>query len=87
MPFIVGHGCALEASCGFVSLIPFVYFMASTVVSFVIVTIYRAVWRSICLYDFQQYRAPLVALVVLWLVCLPLDPKVAGSSPAKAMDF
>jgi hypothetical protein len=22
-----------------------------------------------------------------WLVRLPLDPKVAGSSPAKAMDF
>jgi hypothetical protein len=22
-----------------------------------------------------------------WLVCLPLDPKVAGSNPAKAMDF
>jgi hypothetical protein len=22
-----------------------------------------------------------------WLVCLPLDPKVTGSDPAKAMDF
>jgi hypothetical protein len=22
-----------------------------------------------------------------WLVCLPLDPKVAGSNLAKAMDF
>jgi hypothetical protein len=28
-----------------------------------------------------------IALVVWWLVCLPLDPKVAGSNPAKAMDF
>jgi hypothetical protein len=28
-----------------------------------------------------------VTLVVWWLVCLPLDPKVAGSNPAKAMDF
>jgi hypothetical protein len=29
----------------------------------------------------------LVALVVLWLVCLPLDPKFAGTNPAKTMDF
>jgi hypothetical protein len=28
-----------------------------------------------------------VALVVQWLMCLPLDPKVAGLNPAKAMDF
>jgi hypothetical protein len=28
-----------------------------------------------------------VALVVWWVVCLPLDTKVAGSNPAKAMDF
>jgi hypothetical protein len=28
-----------------------------------------------------------VALVVWWLVCLPLDPKVAGLNPAKATDF
>jgi hypothetical protein len=28
-----------------------------------------------------------VALVVQWLVCLLLDPKVVGSNPAKAMDF
>jgi hypothetical protein len=25
--------------------------------------------------------------LVTWLVCLPLDPKVAGFNPAKAMDF
>jgi hypothetical protein len=28
-----------------------------------------------------------VASVVYWLVCLPLDPRVAGSNPAEAMDF
>jgi hypothetical protein len=25
--------------------------------------------------------------VVKWLECFPLDPKVAGSNPAKAVDF
>jgi hypothetical protein len=28
-----------------------------------------------------------VALVAYWLVCLPLDAKVAGLNPAKAMNF
>jgi hypothetical protein len=28
-----------------------------------------------------------VALAVWWLVCLPLDPEVAGLNPAKATDF
>jgi hypothetical protein len=28
-----------------------------------------------------------VTLVVYWLVCLPLDPKVACSNPDKAMEF
>jgi hypothetical protein len=28
-----------------------------------------------------------VTLVVWWLVCLPLDPKVTSSNLAKAMDF
>jgi hypothetical protein len=28
-----------------------------------------------------------VASVVQWLVCLPLDPKVAGSNPAKTTDI
>jgi hypothetical protein len=28
-----------------------------------------------------------VALVVWWLVCLPLDPKVVGSNPAKTMNL
>jgi hypothetical protein len=29
----------------------------------------------------------LVALLVQWLLCVPLDPKVAGSNLAKVMDF
>jgi hypothetical protein len=28
-----------------------------------------------------------VTLVVWWLVCLPLDPKVTSSNPAKAIGF
>jgi hypothetical protein len=28
-----------------------------------------------------------VASVVWWLVCLPLDPRVANSNPAEAIDF
>jgi hypothetical protein len=28
-----------------------------------------------------------VTLVVWWVVFLPLDPKAAGTNPAKAMDF
>jgi hypothetical protein len=36
---------------------------------------------------FKPMISIMVALVVYWLVCLPLDPKVAGSNPTKAMDF
>jgi hypothetical protein len=37
----------------------------------------------------QEYTltARLVASVVHWFVCLPLDTKIAGSNPAKSFDF
>jgi hypothetical protein len=40
-------------------------------------------------HTFEPYflRFILVTTVVLWLVCLPLSPRDAGSNPAEAMDF
>jgi hypothetical protein len=34
-----------------------------------------------------QVPADFVTLVVQWLVCLPLDQQIAGSNPAKRMNF
>jgi hypothetical protein len=35
----------------------------------------------------SKFNNSIVAMVVQWLVCLPLDPNVAGSNPTKVTDF
>jgi hypothetical protein len=42
---------------------------------------------SASLLDASAGKCQKFVLVVWWLLCLPLYPKVEGSNPAKAMDF